>query len=257
MITRPTLLLAALVVSTSALASPSPATPPSAKHAASRAFAGSIDIKVFAPQDAGGVARLHLSDAGVSTEVDMGAMPGAPRGMRLQTRTLTRKDSTSFWVIDDKTKSYREIGIADVREAARRPASETWRVKKVGDATIAGFPAQHVVATSSLGLQLELWTTNAIGTDEAFVAAFVDQAKLSTSLMGALERNGLDGIPAKMLARTPQGEVGMEITAVKRGAPPKQLFEVPAGYKRLTDPAVPAEDPQPRRPNAVQGKLTL
>jgi hypothetical protein len=253
MIKHTTLLLAAAFLATSASAAPAP-------------FTGSIDIKITAPQDSGGVARFHMSDAGVATEVDMAAQMGAgpaAQAQRLQTRTLTKKNGTSFWIIDDKTKSYREVALDAVRESQRRPASETWTVKKVGDETVAGFPAQHVVAKSSKGMTLELWTTTAIGNDEAFNTAFIDQAKLSTSLMSALERNGLHGIPAKVLTKTPQGEMGIEIVAVKKGAPSKKLFEVPADYTRLEDPIAPrgaqAQPRQPARDRAASGdgKMSL
>ncbi len=233
-------------------------------NAAPAPFTGSIDIKITAPQDSGGVARFHMSEAGVATEVDMAAQMGAgPAAQRLQTRTLTKKNGASFWIIDDKSKSYREIAIDAVRDSQRRPASETWTVKKVGDETVAGFPAQHVVATSSKGMTLELWTTTAIGNDEAFNTAFVDQAKLSTSLMSALERNGLHGIPAKVLTKTPQGEMGIEIVAVKKGAPAKKLFEVPSNYTRLDDPVAPrGAGAQPRqrardRAASGDGKMSL
>lgn len=209
----------------------------SAAVAAPAPFTGSIDIKITAPQDSGGTARFHMSDVGVATEVDMAAAPNAPMG-RLQTRTLTKTKATSFWIIDDKTRSYREVAIDAVRETMRRPASETWTVKKVGDETVAGLPAQHMTATSSKGMRLELWTTTALGTDERFHTAFVEQAKLSTSLMDALDRNGAGGIPAKVLMRTPQGDMGIEIVAVKKGAPSRALFEVPADYTRI-DNAVP------------------
>src|SRR5688572_20129655 len=101
-------------------------------NAAPAPFTGSIDIKITAPQDSGGVARFHMSDAGVATEVDMAAQMGAgPAAQRLQTRTLTRKNGSSFWIIDDKTKSYREVALDAVRDSQRRPASETWTVKKI------------------------------------------------------------------------------------------------------------------------------
>lgn len=238
----------------------------SSANAAPAPFTGSIDIKITAPQDSGGVARFHMSEAGVATEVDMAAQMGAgpaAQAQRLQTRTLTKKNGTSFWIIDDKTKSYREIALEAVRDSQRRPASETWTVKKVGDETVAGFPAQHVVATSSKGQKLELWTTTAIGNDAAFEEAWTDQAKLSPSLMGALERNGLKGIPAKVLAATPQGPMGIEIVAVKKGAPAKKLFEVPTDYTRLEDPIAPrGAQVQPRAParnraTAGDGKMSL
>jgi hypothetical protein len=254
MMKHTTLLLAAAFLATSASAAPAP-------------FTGSIDIKITAPQESGGVARFHMSDVGVATEVDMaaqmGATPAGAAAQRLQTRTLTKKNGSSFWIIDDKTKSYREIAIDAVRDSQRRPASETWTVKKVGDETVAGYPAQHVVATSSKGQKLELWTTTAIGSDAAFEEAWTDQAKLSPSLMGALERNGLKGIPAKVLAATPQGPMGIEIVAVKKGAPSKKLFEVPADYTRLQDPIAPrgaqAQPRQPARDRATSGdgKMTL
>lgn len=240
---RTILALAVLTISTSALAAP---------------FTGTIDIKVIAPQNSGGSARLHMSDVGVSTEVDMGAAPNSSMPARLQTRTITKKNATSFWIIDDKTRSYREVALNAVRESQRRPASETWRVKKVGDASVAGFPAQHVVATSSKGMVLELWTTKAIGDDDAFTSAWVDQAKIPASLMDALERNDAGGIPAKLLTKTPQGVVGMEIVAVKKGPPAKSLFELPAEYSKLEDPAPRAQTPPPKKAGkTVEGKLTL
>jgi hypothetical protein len=236
----------------------------SSANAAPAPFTGSIDIKITAPQDSGGVARFHMSDVGVATEVDMAAQMGAgPAAQRLQTRTLTKKNGSSFWIIDDKTKSYREIALDAVRESQRRPASETWTVKKIGDETVAGYPAQHIVATSSKGQKLELWTTTAIGNDAAFEEAWTDQAKLSPSLMGALERNGLKGIPAKVLAATPQGPMGIEIVAVKKGAPSKKLFEVPADYTKLQDPIAPRgagmQPRQPARDRAASGdgKMSL
>lgn len=236
------LAVVALAISTSALAAP---------------FTGTIDIKVIAPQDSGGSARLHMGDAGVSTEVDMGALPNSSMATRMQTRTITKKNATSFLIIDDKSKSYREVALTAVRDSQRRPASETWHVKKIGAENVAGFPAQHVVATSSKGMVLELWTTKAIGDDEAFTSAWIDQAKIPTSLMDALERNDVGGIPAKLMTRTPAGVVGMEIVAVKKGPPPRTLFEVPAGYARLEDPAPPRGPAPPTKSQTVDGKLTL
>ena len=237
--------LAALTLSTSstmALAAP---------------FTGTIDIKVIAPQSSGGSARLHMSDAGVSTEVDMGPAPGSSMPGRLQTRTITKKNATSFWIIDDQTKSYREVALNAVRDSQRRPASETWHVKKLGAENVAGFLAQHVVATSSKGMVLDVWTTKAIGDDEAFTSAWIDQAKIPASLMDALERNDAGGIPAKLTNKTPAGVVGLEIVAVNKSPPAKTLFELPAGYKKLEDPAPNARVPANKAAKTVEGKLSL
>ena len=215
-------------------------------------FAGTIDIKVSAPQGAGGTAKLHVGEGGVASEVEM----GQDAKSRFKARTVMPKGSDTMILIDDAQKMYREIDMKAAREMqASARADEKWTITKKGSAKIREWNTTHIAATSSKGQQLEAWTTKDIGDSASFAKVFGEHAKLSDGLMSALDKEGVGGIPVKMVTKTPDGDVMMEVTAVSKKAPPASTFQVPKDYKKQTAPVMPISELTPEQKKMLEEQM--
>lgn len=126
--------------------------------------------------------------------------------------TIVRKDLNKVWMIMTAQKTYMEMpGVTDeqIQMAEEKVKGEVSR-KEVGSETVDGHPAIKYEVTAS-----------------------VDDKTVQTYQWWATDIN----FPVKTAAI--DGSWVMEYRDIRIGGQPDSLFEVPAGYKKMTIPGLP------------------
>lgn len=211
-----------------------------ASPALAAGFSGTIEMKIQSDAGGGGTVRMLVGDGGMLSIADMGAPGGGTGGMRMQMKSLVRKDKPGVVVlIDDANKTWREIDVNGMAKA--EPGGETWTVKKLGSEKIAGYASEHVQVTSSRGTQMEMWTTRELfDGNDSFAAAMREQQKIPGSLAQALAQAKADGFVTKMVSKAEGGAMTMEVVQVTKSTHPASTFQIPSGYSKASMPAMPA-----------------
>jgi hypothetical protein len=202
-------------------------------HPALAAFEGYIEMKM-ATKEGSGTMKGQISSVGARTEVaarvaQMGDMP--------VTMTMLMKFSNPdvVYMLNDATKTYVEINVKDIGNAAKDRPDKEYTVKKLGKEKVAGYVCEHLLLTANDGRETEVWTTKAL-VDLAVFREYMQrnrQAELQ-GIMKALKDAGAEGFIAKMISRDKTGApaVTLELVKAEKRAVPAALLEIPAGYKK-------------------------
>jgi hypothetical protein len=197
------------------------------------AFEGYIEM-TMAMKEGAGTMKGQISSVGARTEVEarvaqMGGMP--------VTMTMLMKFSNPdvVYMLNDATKTYVEINVKDLGNAAKNRAGREYTVKKMGKEQVAGYVCEHLLLTANDGRETEVWTTKDL-VDFAVFREYMQrnrQADLQ-GIMKALKDAGAEGFVAKMISRDKTGApaVTLELVKAEKRAVPAALLEIPAGYKK-------------------------
>ena len=197
------------------------------------AFEGYIEMRM-AMKEGSGTMKGQISSVGARTEVEarvaqMGNMPVT------MTMLMQFSNPDVVYMLNDAAKTYVEISVKDLGNAAKNRPVKAYTVKKLGKEKVAGYVCEHLLLTANDGTETEVWTT----TDLVDLAVFREymqrnrQAELQ-GLMKALKDAGAEGFIAKMISRDKAGApaVTLELVKAEKRAVPAVLLEIPAGYKK-------------------------
>jgi len=197
------------------------------------AFEGYIEMKMSMKEGAGTM-KGQISSVGARTEVEarvaqMGDMP--------VTMTMLMKFSNPdvVYMLNDATKTYVEINVKDIGNAAKNRPDKEYTVKKLGKEKVAGYVCEHLLLTANDGRETEVWTTKAL-VDLAVFREYMQRNRQAEfqGIMKALKDAGAEGFIAKMISRDKTGApvVTLELVKAEKRAVPASLLEIPAGYKK-------------------------
>ncbi len=152
--------------------------------------------------------------------------------------------------IDDTRKAYSITDLKEFRKASPQEARSTYRVRRMGRDTIAGYSCEKALLISSSGSRWEICAARELFPSSAFLA-LQSRRDRSDNLVKALRANGLDAFPIRFVMRgkgnSPPVST-MELVRFERKPVAPSLFEVPAGYKQLSDmPAAAAPEQKPMK----------
>ncbi len=148
-------------------------------------------------------------------------------------------DPDTVYSINESTKSYTVMNLAEIRQKTKgKTQEETYSVKKLGRDSVASYPCEKALLTSSRGDETEVCVSS-----ELFGAAdWFEKLNRSEIQRGgifkALKENGLVGMPIRMFMKAKERsgtEAAMELVSYKKQAVSASLLEIPPGYKK-TDP---------------------
>jgi hypothetical protein len=197
------------------------------------AFEGYIEMTMTMKEGAGTM-KGQISSVGARTEVQarvaqMGDLP--------VTMTMLMKFSNPdvVYMLNDATKTYVEINVKEIGNAAKNRPAREYTVKKLGKEKVAGYVCEHLLLTANDGRETEVWTTKDL-VDLAIFREYVQrnrQADLQ-GIMKALQDAGAEGFIAKMIGRDKTGApaVTFELVKAEKRTVPAALLEIPAGYKK-------------------------
>jgi len=155
-------------------------------------------------------------------------VPGMGTGGK--TVVIYRADEKTTYILNTASKTY--------SKHAREPNedesdSSKWTVKKLGKDTVAGRSVEHVqVQKTGSNEMLDVWIDkNLISTGDLEKALSAGGGGQS-GWFPALKKEGVAGVPLKVVSHNAQGETGVtwEATSVKAQSVPDSVFAVPAGY---------------------------
>jgi hypothetical protein len=202
-------------------------------HPAVAAFEGYIEM-TMAMKEGAGTMKGQISSVGARTEVEarVAQMGGIPVTM---TMLLKFSNPDLVYMLNDATKTYVEVNVKDLGNAAKNRAGREYTVKKMGKEKVAGYVCEHLLLTANDGRETEVWTTKDL-VDFAVFREYMQrnrQADLQ-GIMKALKDAGAEGFVAKMISRDKAGTpaVTLELVKAEKRAVPAALLEIPAGYKK-------------------------
>jgi hypothetical protein len=110
---------------------------------------------------------------------------------------------------------------------------DTFTVKKLGTATIAGVSCQNALLTSSKSIEIEVCVAKELTASTDWLASLNRRSPEGTSWLAALKEQGIEGFPVRWVIRktgSTQPLTTLEMTRIERKSLPVSLFDVPAGY---------------------------
>jgi Domain of unknown function (DUF4412) len=205
-------------------------------------FEGVLEMKMtMASKDgeAGGGGTMSVAVAKAGTRCDMNMQMG-PMAMKMV--MLQKTDApNALYRLNDANKTYTEVDLAKTRElAGQQPDPDKYTVEKLGQETILGYKAQHVLVKDKNpapgnAMTTEMWTAKDLLDYATFSKMQVRHGKGGgdEALVKALKDAGADGLPLKSVATTADGtKVTMEVVKVDKKSLPASMFEIPADYTK-------------------------
>jgi hypothetical protein len=202
------------------------------------AFEGVIETKMSlnssktgeggAPRTVSGTGTISVKGLNSRMEQQM-TLPGVSGPVK-QVIIHRADEPDTTYMVHDLNKTYQKITM-DKNDRDEAEASK-WTVKKLGKATIAGRSTEHVqVSNQDRGETLEVWIDKDLVSAGDLEKAF-SQGGRGGGWWQALKKEGVGGIPLKVVANSVHGEgqVTWEATSVKKQSVPDSAFRVPAGY---------------------------
>ncbi len=200
------------------------------------AFEGVIETRMTAsgkmaqtPGAQGITGTGTISIKGLNTRLEHQVnMPGVTGPMKQV--VIHRGDEPGVtYMLNENQKTYHKV-VADKDEAKEDTASK-WTVKRLGKDTVAGRSTEHVQVTRVGGNEpMDVWIDrNLVSAGDLEKA--ISQNDRDGGWWSALKKEGVAGIPLKVVANRPEGG-GMtwEATSVKSTSVPDSAFKIPAGY---------------------------
>jgi hypothetical protein len=155
------------------------------------------------------------------------AMPGMGGG---KTVVIHRADDPkTTYILNEGSKTYSKHTV----EKDDDSESSKWTVKKLGKDTVAGRSTEHVqVQRAGGGDVLEVWIDKNLVSAGDLEKAFNAGGRGQSGWWGALRKEGVAGVPLKVISRNSKGEttVTWEATSVKSQPVADSTFAIPAGY---------------------------
>jgi Domain of unknown function (DUF4412) len=148
-----------------------------------------------------------------------------------KTVVIYRSDQKTTYILNTASKTYSKH--ATEKEDDDSEASK-WTVKKLGKDTVAGRSTEHVQVQKAAGGGdvLEVWIDKNLVSASDLEKAFNAGGHGQSGWWGALRKEGVAGIPLKVVSHNSKGEPGVtwEATSVKSQSVPDSAFSVPADY---------------------------
>ena len=203
---------------------------PTSAHAT---FTGKMDMKLTMPNGTADVTYLFgKRDQKMDMTMQLDRIPE-----QLKTTVITRSSRPDeAIIINHKAKTWSEVNLRTAAESATLlDFDSNYRFSRIGKETVKGYPCEHVRLTSSTE-KLDLWICHRLADFSTFRLLQSQNPRLSnTSLSKALEQNGIDGFPVRIVQQNDNGRYAMELAWVKAEPVPESAFAMPTGYKK-TDP---------------------
>lgn len=221
-------------------------------------FEGIADIKMTGEDRGGrmeGKGKLYLSPSGWRFELNMTSpsLADAHKGVKAppqaqEYRVVTFGKAATpakAWMLNERTKTYTLV--EDTADASQRDDAQGWKIEKLGQETVAGFPCTNVKARREG--RTETW-------EACLAKEFTAGEWLKKSIKSeqewwsvAAEKAGISGYPVRLVEREASGaeKHRFEVVKVERTKVPASTFEVPPGYKEGSMMDVMVQTPEEKR----------
>jgi uncharacterized protein DUF4412 len=146
--------------------------------------------------------------------------------------TIYRADEKTTYILNPTSKTFSKHPVEKSNDESE---STKWTVKKLGKDTVAGRSTEHVQvqrAGGSGGDVLDVWIDKNLISAGDLEKLFNAGDRSQSGWWAALRKEGVAGIPLKVISHNSKGEPGVtwEAISVKNQSVPDSAFAVPAGY---------------------------
>ena len=155
------------------------------------AFEGYIEM-TMTMKEGSGIMKGQISSVGTRTEVEakvpqMGELPVK------MTMIMKFSNPDVVYMLNDAAKTYVEINVQNVGDAAKNRPDREYTVKKLGKEKVAGYVCEHLLLTANDGSETEVWTTKAL-VDLTVFRDYVQRNRQAEirGIMKALKDAGVD-----------------------------------------------------------------
>ena len=156
------------------------------------------------------------------------AMGGMGEHKMVVIHRASEPDTT--YIVNDANKTYSKHTSEKEDDASE---ASKWTVKKLGKDTVAGRSTEHVqVARQGGGDNLDVWIDKNLVSAGDLEKAFNAGGRGESGWWAALRKEGVAGVPLKVISKNSKGETGVtwEATSVKSQSVPDSAFAIPSGY---------------------------
>jgi hypothetical protein len=139
-------------------------------------------------------------------------------------------EPNTTYIVNDANKTYTKHTAEKDDDASD---ASKWTVKKLGKDTVAGRSTEHVqVARQGGGDNLDVWIDKNLVSAGDLEKAFNAGGRDQSGWWAALRKEGVAGVPLKVVSKNAKGETGVswEATSVKSQPVPDSAFAIPSGY---------------------------
>jgi hypothetical protein len=139
-------------------------------------------------------------------------------------------EPNTSYIVNDANKTYTKHTAEKEDEASE---ASKWTVKKLGKDTVAGRSTEHVqVARQGGGDNLDVWIDKNLVSAGDLEKVFNAGGRDQSGWWAALRKEGVAGVPLKVVSKNAKGETGVtwEATSVKSQSVPDSAFAIPSGY---------------------------
>jgi hypothetical protein len=139
-------------------------------------------------------------------------------------------EPNTTYIVNDANKTYTKHTAEKEDDASE---ASKWTVKKLGKETVAGRSTEHVqVSRQGGGDNLDVWIDKNLVSAGDLEKAFNAGGRDQSGWWAALRKEGVAGVPLKVVSKNSKGETGVtwEATSVKSQSVPDSAFAVPSGY---------------------------
>jgi Domain of unknown function (DUF4412) len=202
-------------------------------------FEGEADFKITSRREKGspmeGTARMLISSPGFRMEWVMGTGASGRKAPQQIKMTMLAKlpNPDKVYLVNDENKTYSVWDTKAMADDAKSPR-DTYKVEKLGTATVGGYTCQNARVTSQKGNDFDVCVTREFGPSADWLAAMNRNDPEAGSWLKALRAQGVEGFPIRWAVRqkgSTEPTTVMELVRAQKKSLSASLFQVPAGYK--------------------------
>jgi len=217
------------------------------------AFTGEMEMALTMPNGTSEITYLFgKSDQKMDMTMHLDRIPEP-----LKTTVITRSSRPDeAIIINHKAKTWSSVNLRTAAESATLlDFDSNYRFSRIGNETVKGYPCEHVRLQSSTE-RLDLWISRGLADFSTFRLLQSQNPRLSnTSLSKALEQNGIDGFPVRIVQNNDNGRYAMELVRVKAEQVPESAFSIPSGYQKTEPGRVSIDSDQKKHLRELMEKM--
>jgi hypothetical protein len=175
----------------------------------------------------------------------------------LKTTVITKASTPDqALIVNHQAKSYTSVSLRTAAEnATLLDFDNNYKLTRLGRETIKGYACDHINLRSSTE-KLDMWVTRDLGDFSTFRILQSQNPHLSnTALAKTLGSEGIEGFPVKIVQKNNSGPSTMELRAIQQKPVPSSLFEVPSGYRKVSNNQKPLDKAEKEHLKTLMEKM--
>ncbi|NTV98671.1 MAG: DUF4412 domain-containing protein [Chlorobiaceae bacterium] len=175
----------------------------------------------------------------------------------LKTTVITKASNPDqAIVVNYQARSYTSVNLRTAAENAMLlDFDSNYRLSRLGKDTVKGYSCEHINLTSTTE-KLDMWVSRDLGDFSTFSILQSQNPHLSNSALAkTLKNGGIEGFPVKIVQKNNGGTSTMELRAIQKKTVSPELFDVPAGFRKVSDNQKPLDKSEKEHLKSLMEKM--